>query len=322
MSPRGYTLALAPQFIHAKSDLVSQLVSSKAFRQLEFLAVGSFYIFRDGVESTKSTLSRIPSTREDVFSDTSIPARAKRSLMKFLKFILDFDAEPNASTWAPHAEKPLAEFLADDFKLDSSLQSYVITLTLSLDGKITVADGLKAINRHMTSIGVFGAGFAAVYPKWGGLSEIAQVGCRAGAVGGATYMLGTGIKDVSSSPAQDAVDPTGLSILLDNDVRVQSRALVQSPETGETPARKLRRLTAVVASPLASIFDPIMDEAPQPAVAVVAFPAGSVNAAHGASTYPIYAMVHSSVTGECPTEHSKFYLSLHPPQPPHRLVLL
>lgn len=174
--PRAYSLALAPQLIHARSELLSQLVSSKAFRQIEFLAVGSFFIYRPASDPAASaTLSRIPSTREDVFANKTIPARSKRALMKFLKFVLDFESESHAEIWKPKANDGLAGFLESEFKLDRDLQSYVITLTLSLDGRVSVADGLTAINRHLTSMGVFGTGFAAVYPKWGGLSEIAQV---------------------------------------------------------------------------------------------------------------------------------------------------
>lgn len=301
-SSRAYSIALAPQLIHAKSDLLAQLVSSKAFRQVEFLAVGSFYIFQPVSDPDTQTpsLNRIPSTREDVFTNTAIPARAKRSLMKFLKFVLEYDEEPHRQTWIPHAEEPLSGFLASEFRLDERLQADVITLTLSLDGAITVAAGLAAINRHMTSMGLFGAGFAAVYPKWGGLSEVAQVGCRAGAVGGAVYMLGTDIRDVQQTGAGETDPP--LSISLSSDVTLKAKTLVQSPaDDKSSPDMQLSRLTAVVSSDLASVFEAVVEGAPTPAVAVVAFPAGSVSADDGAtSEYPIYAMVHSSDTGECP----------------------
>ncbi|KAK0387909.1 hypothetical protein NLU13_4154 [Sarocladium strictum] len=306
---RSYNIALAPQFVHAKSELISQLVSSKAFRQIEFLAVGSFFILQQSSSTdAPPSITRIPSTREDVFSNTSIPARAKRSLMKFLKFVLDFDSESNTEVWKPHAETSLREFLRSEFKLDENLQSYIIALTLSLDGNIAVEDGLRAIHRHMTSMGVFGAGFAAVYPKWGGLCEIAQVGCRALAVGGAVYMLGTGIKQVVQGSTQDESGTTELEIKLDNDIAVQSRRLVQSQEQREG-SRRLRRLTAVVDSKLPSLFVTVVEGAPPPAVAVVAFPQGSLCAEDATFGYPVYAMVHSSITGECPNSQSIVYLS-------------
>ncbi|KAJ3496605.1 hypothetical protein NLG97_g2529 [Lecanicillium saksenae] len=306
-SARAYSLALAPQLIHTRSELLNKLVSSKAFRQIEFQAVGSFYIFQPAAaDAAEATLSRIPSTREDVFSSTAIPVRAKRSLMKFLKFVLDYESETQAEVWKPHADKPLAEFLGSEFKLDAMLQSYIITLTLSLDGNISVEEGLTAISRHLSSMGVFGAGFAAVYPKWGGLSEVCQVGCRAAAVGGAVYMLGTGITKV----AKRADEATGMEISLSNDMVVKTKALFQGSETSLEDGVCLSRTTAVIGSALPSLFEAVVEGSPMPSATVVAFPTGSVTDGNGhTSEYPIYATVHSSDTGECPTGQSVAYLS-------------
>lgn len=311
---RAYSLALAPSLIHSRSKLLSQLVDSKAFRQIEFLAVGSFYIYQPSSDSSAPSLSRIPSTREDVFSNTSIPVRSKRSLMKFLKFVLDYESEAQRQIWEPHADKPMPEFLASEFKLDNQLQSYVITLTLSIDGKISVKDGLHAISRHLSSMGVFGPGFAAVYPKWGGLSEVAQVGCRAAAVGGAVYMLGTGIQDVSQ--AKDEQGEAQVRIALANETKIQSKLLVQGSENMAAEGDRISRLTAIVKSDLKHIFEGVVEGSPTPAVVVVAFPCGSIAAPEETTTTsPIYAMVHSSETGECPRGqcelHFFFSSSLH-----------
>ncbi len=310
-STRAYSLALAPQLIHARSDLLSKLVSSKAFRQIEFLAVGSFYIYQQSSEAAeRPTLSRIPSTREDVFSNTAIPVRAKRSLMKFLKFVLDYQAEPQIELWQARADEPLDSFLASEFKLDETLRSYVITLTLSPDGSISVGDGLAAISRHLSSMGVFGAGFAAVYPKWGGLSEVAQVGCRACAVGGGVYMLGTGIKDVQKvADAADADSPS-LQISLTDDNTIRAKSLFRGAEAASADDPQLSRLTVVVSAPLPSVFEVVVEGAPTPSVGVVAFPAGSIQSEGVASQYPIYAMVHSSDAGECPNGQCKFHTFL------------
>lgn len=302
---RSYNLALAPQLIHARSALVNQLVSSKAFRQIEFLAVGSFFIYQTSAELSQPSLSRIPSTREDVFSNTVIPARAKRWLMKFLKFVLDYDSEQNTELWKPKETQLLVDFLETEFKLDRELQSYVITLTLSTDGKISVHDGLVAIYRHLTSMGVFGAGFAAVYPKWGGLSEVAQVGCRAGAVGGGIYMLGTGISSVQRITSDGE---TRIEISLTNDMTVKSKTFVGNADKPSSDGICVSRLIAVVDSPLPSMFEVVVEGAPTPCAAVVAFPTGSVANDDGiASDFPIYALVHSSDTGECPTGQSEYY---------------
>jgi RAB protein geranylgeranyltransferase component A len=313
-SLRSYSLALAPQIVHARSELISQLVSSKAFRQIEFLAVGSFYIFEAQPDlASGPLLSRIPSTREDVFSNSTIPVRSKRSLMKFLKFVLDYESEAQAETWKPLADSRLADFLASEFKLDSTLQSYVVTLTLSPDGNISVRDGLNAISRHLSSMGTFGPGFAAVYPKWGGLSEVAQVGCRAAAVGGAVYMLGTGLDSFSAAPATDSEGSGQLEITLADGTVVKTKSLVRGSEDIDTGKPHISRLTAIIKSPLSSLFEAHVEGSPTPAVAVVAFPAGSPLDQTGLSSdSPVYAVIHSSDTAECPAEQCVVYLSTVP----------
>ncbi|KAF3765059.1 hypothetical protein M406DRAFT_278760 [Cryphonectria parasitica EP155] len=304
-NPRGYALSLSPQIIHANSELLSQLVSSRAFRQLEFLAVGSFFVLRPS--SPRPILTRIPSTREDVFSSTDLSARSKRQLMKFLKLVLSYQDEPTLPQWEEYADRPLAEFLGDKMSLDQELKTYIITLTLSLDGSISTKDGLQTIHRHLTSMGKFGPGFAAVYPKWGGGSEIAQVGCRAGAVGGGVYMLGTGLKKLRSEGTGDGLTELELT---DGTV-VKTKLLVRGPEEASVgQSTKTSRIVAIIDSPLEALFETTMEGAPTPAVAVIAFPPGSVKTDSAAeSTCPIYAIAHSSDTGECPAGQCALYLS-------------
>ncbi|KAB5517359.1 GDP dissociation inhibitor-domain-containing protein [Coniochaeta sp. 2T2.1] len=306
LSPsRSYSLALSPQIIHTSSALISQLVSSRAYRQIEFLAVGSFFIFKPSSPDSQAppSLTRIPSTREDVFSTTAIPARAKRSLMKFLKFVLDYESETSKGIWQTQAAEPLSAFLVDHFQLDAELLAYVLALTLSLDGRIATQDGLATIHRHLTSMGVFGPGFAAIYPKWGGTSEIAQVACRAGAVGGGIYMLGTGIESVTD--ADELVE-----VRLTNGTPVKTKLLVSGgDERAAEETQQVSRLVGVVGSPLSSLFEVVVEGAPAPAVAVIAFPLGSVTADGAASEYPIYAFAHSSSTGECPNRQSVLYFT-------------
>ena len=306
-SSRAYSLALAPKLIHARSTLLSRLVSSRAYRQVEFLAVGSFYIFKPSTDpaTPKPALARIPSTREEVFSTTAVSSKSKRLLMKFLKFVLDYESAPQRETWEPHADAPLTSFLEQEFKMDAELQTYIVTLTLSLGGKISTKDGLAVIRRHLSSMGVYGPGFAAIYPKWGGLSEIAQVSCRAGAVGGAVYMLGTGIKE--SKTVDDEV-----KLELTSGDTVKTRLLVRAAENpGDQDA--ISKLVAVIGSPLNTLFQALLEGAPRPAVAIIAFPAGSLSTAAGkASEYPVYLSAHSSDTGECPTGQSKFTPALQP----------
>ncbi|KAM0276028.1 hypothetical protein ACHAQH_007153 [Verticillium albo-atrum] len=308
---RAYSLALAPFIVHTRSALLSQLVSSRAYRQLEFLAVGAFHVYRTGDANTGSApqLTPIPSTREAIFASTAIQPRPKRALMKFLRFVLDHNAPAQQERWQPRADDALAAFLEDEFKLDTELRTLILSLTLSLDGAIKVRDGLVAIERHLTSMGMFGPGFAAVYPKWGGGSEIAQVGCRACAVGGGVYMLGTGVE--SSRALDTDEDGAKFEVALGlGDVKVKTKMLIRSDDVAAAGAIRISRLVAVIDSPLASLFEPIMEGGPNPAVAVVAMPAGSVTDRDSQpSKYPVYIFTHSSDTGECPSGQSVLYFT-------------
>lgn len=304
---RAYSLALAPQLIHARAELISQLVSSRAFRHLEFLSVGSCFVFKPeaGDEATSTpTLARIPSSREAIFSNTTIPARSKRQLMKFLKFVVEHDTEPQSEQWKAHAQTPLAEFLASEFGLDNDLRTYILALTLSLDGLISTQDGLAVLQRHLTSMGMFGPGFAAVYPKWGGSSEIAQVACRAGAVGGAVYMLGTKVDRQELSAGSDDI-----SMFMSNDMSFTTKLIIGSVGTVEPETPRISRLIAVIGSPLPSLFETVVEGQPTPAVAVVAVPAGSALGEAEHTEYPIYITAHSGETGECPTGQSILHLT-------------
>lgn len=297
-------------------------MSSRAFRQIEFLAVGSFFIFKpastpasDDVKDTQDAapkLARIPSTREDIFLTSAIPARAKRLLMKFLKFVLEYESDDQRIIWEQHADKPLSEFLRDEFKFgEADLQTYILTLTLALDyRKITTKDGLAISYRHLTSMGVFGPGFAAVYPKWGGSSEIAQVACRAGAVGGGVYMLGSGIKEVKKTVVAGSEgtkqEDGEVELELTSGVTVRTRLLFRGDEKPAENGERISRLVAVVKSPLTSLFETVVEGAPTPVAAIVAFPPSSIKGDDGVeSQHPIYVIAHSSDTGECPAKQSK-----------------
>lgn len=190
--------------------------------------MGSFFVFKLAADaSANPVLARIPSTREDVFSSTDLPARAKRQLMKFLKLVLSYEDEATLPQWQEYAERPLADFLGEKMGLDQELRTYINALTLSLDGQVTTKKGLATIHRHLTSMGLFGPGFAAVYPKWGGGSEIAQVACRAGAVGGGIYMLGTGIKSLKS---EVGVGDGLVELELSDDTVVKAKMVIRASE--------------------------------------------------------------------------------------------
>jgi RAB protein geranylgeranyltransferase component A len=292
---RAYTLTLSPQIIYTKSKLLSQLVSSKVYKQLEFQAVGNWWLY--DVSNTTPILRRLPNGREDIFEDTSIDNRSKRSLMKLLKFVVEY--QKHGETWEEFAESSFPAFLTSQFKLPVSLQTVIMALTLSLDTpeETTVGYALPRIARHLTSIGVFGPGFGAVVPKWGGGAEIAQVSCRSGAVGGGVYVLGTGIK--SSRNSEDGKTQVALS----NGETIITKHLAQDPDNasqGSPDKKMVSKITAVVSSPLNTLFESSVEGSPLAAVSVIVFPPTTINIEGQIQNHPIYIMAHSSETGECP----------------------
>ncbi|TVY87077.1 Rab proteins geranylgeranyltransferase component A [Lachnellula willkommii] len=303
---RAYTLTLSPQIIYTKSKLLALLVSSKVYRQLEFQAVGNWWLYN---EADEEPLKRMPNGREDIFQDKSIDNRAKRSLMKFLKFVVDY--ENQTEVWEAHGDSSLEDFLSSQFQLPPGLQTVIAALTLSFDSpdKITVRWALPRIARHLTSMGIFGPGFGAVVPKWGGGAEIAQVACRAGAVGGGVYVLGTAVENSQAIESSEETLEQKFSLSLSNEETVRTRHYVNDKDTAAANGNVVSKIIAVVSSPLLPIFASSTEGSPLAAVSVVVFPPNSFSQEGVSPTHPVYIMIHSSETGECPVGQCVLYAS-------------
>lgn len=324
--------------MYTRSKLLEVLVSSKVYRQLEFQALGSWWIYKDSAVSgspaetpskdeaadsqehsqdvkSEGLLKRVPSGREDIFTDTTIDLRSKRLLMKFLKFVADF--EDQQEIWSPHAALPFTEFLASQFSIPAELHLPLLAIATTPYPyrRTTTAFALPRIARHLRSIGMFGPGFGAVIPKWGGGAEIAQVACRAGAVGGAVYMLGNDISSIIGEVHGSDGDLT--EVHLRNGERIRTRWTVRSSPRRAGPAdttlsnfdedsesQQLRSIY-IVSSPMSSLFTTVAEGGPQPAGAVILFPFKSLDPA-SADLPPVHVVAHSSDTGECPSGQCKW----------------
>ena len=320
---RAYSISLSPQLIYTRSNLLPALVSSKVHSQLEFLAVGSWWIFsnedgHDEIADQPGKLRRIPGGREDIFSDKSIDPRSARSLMKFLKIAAD--AETHRTILEEWGSKPFPEYLTSQFNIPQALQAPLLALTSSPDSSAATLTSfaLPRINHHLTSIGLFGPGFGSVLPKWGGLSEIAQVGCRAGAVGGGIYILNKGIEsaeDSTSSSTEIGKDEgtKPLKIKLLGGEHIKAHWLIGSPEDlpqslSQYETIQTSHSITIVSSALSSFFHLPAEGAPPPAASVVVFPSGSLSIEgldEASSLPPVYLAIHSSDTGECPVGQSR-----------------
>lgn len=247
--------------------------------------------------------------------------------MKFLK--LAADPETHASVLEDWGQKSFPDFLESHLKIPPRLQAPLNALTLSPDtpAETLTSYALPCIHRHLTSIGMFGPGFGSVIPKWGGLAEIAQVACRAGAVGGGVYVLKRGF-DTNEDPDQQPLGKHGLrldkdrrvsTVRLEGSEDVETRWIVGSscdlpshlqnkPSVDRLPLSVARSIT-IISGSLSQLFPPPVDGAPPPAGAVVVFPAGCIPVEVGnvnINAPPVYLMVHSSDTGECPVGQCKY----------------
>ncbi|PLN81684.1 GDP dissociation inhibitor-domain-containing protein [Aspergillus taichungensis] len=313
---RRYTLSLSPQLIYCRSNLLPTLISSKVYRQLEFQAVGSWWIHRSQADSSgDANLYRVPGSREDVFADDKITVKSKRTLMRFLRHIgkTQHDTEPPQGAEEDESmASPFSTYLESKFQVPAELLDPLLSLSLSQASpqKTSAAYAVPRIQRHLASIGVFGPGFGSLLAKWGGGSEICQVGCRALAVGGGIYVLNSGIESIRQ-PVQGEHDAR-LKVQLSNGETISTKHVFGShwdlPTDNHPKCDRVARSISIVSSPLEGLFPVAAEGAPTPAGAVVVFPGTSLGQADDAP--PVYVLVHSSETGECPPGQCVLYSSI------------
>ncbi|KAJ5372900.1 GDP dissociation inhibitor [Penicillium concentricum] len=318
-SSRAYTLSLSPYFLYARSQLMSALVSSKVFRQLEFMAVGSWWIYapeqpdsKNGELGAEKVLYRVPGNREDVFAATHISMKSKRTLMRLLRHITKPN-EDDASNEDEDMSMPLKDYLASKFSVPEELHNPLLSLSLSqLSQQDTSASyAVPRIQRHLSSIGHLGAGFGAVIAKYGGGAEILQAACRASAVGGGVYALDTRIEDCLWRTGSEHSEHRFL-LKLAKEGSVQAKYMFgwnfdTISKEGSTPLVEVARSISIVSATFPSLFPVTVEGAPVPATAVLMFPGDTLDSSQSP---PVYLQVHSSDTGECPHQQSVIYCSV------------
>ena len=269
-------------------------------------------------------IKKIPGSKEDVFADPALNLKSKRALMNFLRLAINIEAQ--ASVVQEWGERSFEDFLSSYCGIAPELQSVLHALTLSPNpsGKTQTSYALARIHRHLTSIGVFGPGFGSVIPKWGGNAEIAQVACRAGAVGGGVYVLNKGVEEIEhpqnnnlpgheENPNNEA---HALTLQLQGGQKIKTDwlagrqydlpfSMVSSTDASET---FITRMISIVSSPLIKLFPTTTDGRPSPSGTIVVFPTGTISNVSATSTAevpPVYLIIHSSDTGECPAGQCK-----------------
>ncbi|KAL9090997.1 MAG: hypothetical protein Q9159_001623 [Coniocarpon cinnabarinum] len=304
--------------------LISTVVSARVEQQLEFVAHGATWLLSDTTsahhdqssESVKinadipphrtSLLKRVPDSREDILADETLDSKAKRSINKFLRFIADLEGESQQEIRAERRDAPFNEFLHDKFRLGTELQKDIYALTASLDtpNETQTEWALRRIEQYLRSLGALGPGFAAVVPKYGGLAEVAQVCCRAQAVGGGTYMLGHGIRRVEQDMYEN---DARLTIQINNGSSIKARWMVGTVDN--LPNDVLQNVeegpvcscsTSVVSGSLTELFAKASAESSEPASATITIPSEDASP-------PVQIIAHSSLTDECPANQCILY---------------
>ncbi|EGX53971.1 hypothetical protein AOL_s00004g630 [Orbilia oligospora ATCC 24927] len=324
---RSYTLSLSPGLLYTASPILSLLIKSNLHESLEFLKVGGWFVY-DAATPLSDPLKRVPNTREDIFNDKTLDPRTKRVVVRALKSMVGSEGV-NLGTAATSSGLSLQQYLEQpSFRLPSSIIVAFTSLTLlhNLPSELPLGEAEERIKKHFDSLGRFGAGFSAVISRYASGSELVQVLCRAAAVtGNAIYVLENGIVDIqepgSVSPPIQALPnestEQGIRLSLKSGDVVRTRHVVGTasnlPITA--PADQISSESTgywmsiyVVSSPLKQIFQ--TDEPPPAAGAIIYVPAGSIEVNGYSNTNPMYVVVHSSDTGECPDGQSILYISM------------
>ncbi|KAI9725714.1 MAG: Rab proteins geranylgeranyltransferase component A [Chrysothrix sp. TS-e1954] len=315
---RAYSLALSPQLISANSRLINSLVQSRVSEQIDFTAMGSWWLLSDEMSMNSNqdaleALTRVPSSREDLLGDSGLDTRTKRGLIKFLRYVSEYVGPGDDISG-----EDFSSFVSSRFNLSPYVQHSLHAMSMSCSplSSTKASATLPRIRQHLQSMGLFGPNIAALIPRYGGLAEIAQVSCRAGAVGGGVYMLGNGVKEVKSD-ADLAVmggytDPKrALRLELDQGEHLSTQWFVRDTEVfgqQDGTIEEHCKSIDIISSPLSKLFRRLDDEDSQ-------IPTGAVISVRDLSSTesripPVYIIVHSSDTGDCPAGQCVLYSSV------------
>ena len=189
---RDYGIDLSPRIMFAQLDLLALLIKSRVYKYLEFQSLSNFHVFEN--DNFKSKISN--TTKEEIFTDNSLSLATKRSLMKFLKFVLqDNNDEAKKQLLLDNSKVPVEEFLANNFNLKlPQVDELIYSIGLANKEHTRTPEAIARIKRFLVSFGVYG-NFPVMVLKFGGPGEISQGFCRSAAVAGATYKLDTKLVD-------------------------------------------------------------------------------------------------------------------------------
>lgn len=297
---KDYGIDLSPRIMFAQLDLLALLIKSRVYKYLEFQSLSNFHVFEN--DNFKSKISN--TTKEDIFTDQLMSLQTKRSLMKFLKFVLqDNNDAAKKQLLLDNSKTSIEEFLESVFNLKLPQVDeliYSIGLVNKKDTRTPVA--LARIKRFLVSFDVYG-NFPVMVLKYGGPGEISQGFCRSAAVAGTTYKLDTKLRDYDPE-TKIAKFTDGSSVKINEKVVVAPTQIPKFLDSGyselerQVDAYKVTRLITIVRKDCKEWISE------NESSAIVVFPPDSLPT-HNRSA--VQVIIQNGGTGVCPPGESIWY---------------
>jgi len=288
---RDFGIDLTPKILFAKSDLLSLLIKSRVYKYLEFLPLSSFHFFEN------DNFEKMSNTKQDIFTNQSLSLITKRSLMKFIKFAIDW--ENQLEIWEPYKKQSIEKFLIEQFKLEKpQIFELIFSIGLCNNLQISTPEALARIKRYLISFDVYG-NFPVMFSKYGGAGEISQGFCRSAAVAGTTYKLNTRL---------ESFDPkTKIAKFSDNSKIKVNEQIVLSPSQAPINSKfipqqdyEIQRLTVIVKKDCKEWFEN------GESASIVVFPSGSLS---NNNKEAVQVLIMSEDTGITAKDTCVWYLS-------------
>ncbi|KAK8439171.1 Rab proteins geranylgeranyltransferase component A [Candidozyma auris] len=297
---KDYGVDLSPKIMFSQSDLLALLVKSRVYKYLEFQSLSNFHVFEN--DDFKSNISN--TTKEHIFTDQSLSLTTKRSLMKFLKFVLQDNNDPaKKQVLLENSKTPIEDFLANTFGLKSPQSDELIySIGLANRSQTRTPEAIARIKRFLVSFDVYGS-FPVMMSKYGGPGEISQGFCRSAAVAGTTYKLDTSLVDFDPE-SKIAKFSDGSSVKINEKIvaaptQVPKFLATSYKEAGEKlHPFTVTRLTTVVRKDCKEWI------AENESSAVVVFPPNSLPT-HNVHT--VQVVIQNGGSGVCPQGQSIWY---------------
>lgn len=294
---RRVNIDLAPLRLYADSKLVQVLSRTRVGEYLSLKPARTFVAWEN--DAWRS----VPTTRSEVFADKSLTLVQKRKLMRLLKTAIEGDMVDDS-------HKPIRQALQEaPFLLDEGLVDAILYSTCQIpSSQASTTEGFARLRQYLSSFGIYGD-FSLLESMYFTNSEVIQGLCRAAAVQGATFVLGTSATfDTTESYHQIKLRSDAFAI----DTTIRCKHALLPGDVPPSGAAVLRRV-CLVGSDFISLYHNTIKHDPtgglffEPTLALASFAPGTLLTA---CTEPVLVQVYGSGLGVCPKGYSLVYMSI------------